>query len=109
MLGIPVLSFLFNIELKEYKAAFMILMVGSSFLAMEGYIAAIITVMRKQAWLVIGYVVVAIIIISMARKVVLISGVLGAALLYSSGICIQMMIFIILFFIFWHVKGENNV
>ena len=109
LLGIPVLSFLFNIELNEYKMAFMVLMIGSCFLAMEGYIAAIITVMRKQAWLVVGYVVTAIVIISMARKVVLISGVLGAAILYSSGICIQMLVFIILFFIFWNVKGENNV
>lgn len=100
-LGIPVLGWLYNSDLTTYKTAFMILLVGSAFLATEGYMAAIITVFRKQKYLLIGYGISAILAIVVARKAVREYGVLGASVAYSGIIMVQMFVFIILFLIFY--------
>lgn len=108
LLGIPILGWLYNTNLMTYKSAFMILLVGSGFLAMQGYFSAILTIMRKQNWLIIGYGVSATIALGASKTVILGYGINGAAVLYSSTICIQMLIFGILFIVFWGKSNRQN-
>lgn len=109
LLGIPVLSILYNTDLSEYKLAFIILLVGSGFLATEGYIQAIITIMRKQNWLLIGFCLSAVAAMFAANPIVEQYGILGASLLYTGIVFIRMLIFIVMFICFWNKQVAKAI
>lgn len=104
--GIPVLNIFYNTDLNALKIPFMILLVGSGFLATEGYIVAILTVMRKQNWLLIGYTSSAVLALLFSRRAILQGGIMGAACLYSGIVFVQMLIFAILFIVFYNENKE---
>ena len=105
-LGISVLSILYNTDLSAYKIPFMILLLGGGFLAASGYLSVVVTIMRKQNWLMIGYVSAAIIALATARPLVLSMGAMGAALLYANIVFGQMIIFGVIFAVFY--RGEKQ-
>ncbi len=105
-LGISVLSVLYNTDLSAYKIPFMILLLGGGFLAASGYLSVVVTIMRKQNWLMIGYVSAAIIALATARPLVLSMGAMGAALLYANIVFGQMIIFGVIFAVFY--RGEKQ-
>ncbi|MCQ2081345.1 MAG: lipopolysaccharide biosynthesis protein [Lachnospiraceae bacterium] len=107
LLGIPVLNIFYNAELEEYKSSFMILLIGSGFLAMEGYFQAILTIMRKQQWLVIGFLISALSALVLAKPIVLKQGVKGASMLYTGIVMVQMIVFLIMFTWFWRTKTHE--
>ena len=57
VLGIPVLSILYNCDLSNYKVDLLILMLGGGILAYVGFLTTIITLMRNQNIILIGYVI----------------------------------------------------
>lgn len=83
MVGIPVLSFLYNMDLASYKRELLILLLGGGALAANGYLSIILTIMKQQKKMMMGYIVIAILAISFSEKVVLQYAALGAAVLYS--------------------------
>lgn len=95
-LGIPILSILYNTKLDEYKVAFMVLLIGSGFLATEGYVASVIVLMRKQSYLLIGYGISTLTALFCSNHVVMNYGVIGAAVLYSAIVGLQMLVFVVL-------------
>lgn len=107
-LGIPVLNIFYNAKLEEYKSSFIILLIGSGFLAMEGYLQAILTIMRKQQWLVIGFLISAVSALLLARPIVLKRGVMGASMLYTGIVMVQMIVFLIMFTWFWRTKTHET-
>lgn len=107
LFGIPVLNILYNTDLKNYKNSFMILLIGSGFLAIQGYLAAIITIMRKQNWLLIGYVIPAVAILIISKPIIMAYNIIGASLLYCGIVFLQMMIFVIQFFFFYLKRNER--
>lgn len=54
-LGIPVLSFIYGIKLSYFKIEFMILLIGGGFGASVWLFNNILTIMRKQKGLLLGY------------------------------------------------------
>ena len=58
--GIPVLSILYATDLKPLTIEFYLLMVGSGFLAFAAFLGSVLTTIRKQHHMLIGYVVTAI-------------------------------------------------
>ncbi len=61
VLGIPFLNVLYHASLEEYKVPFMILMLGGGMLAVVGYEVVVLTIMRSQLQISIGYLAAAII------------------------------------------------
>lgn len=55
LLGVPVLSILYNTDLSDYKAELIVLLVGGGFLGLSGFLTTVITIMRIQRTLIIGY------------------------------------------------------
>lgn len=95
--GIPLLSILYNTDLSGYKHAFMILLIGGSFLAFSGYFGVMITVLRKQDWLLIGYMLSAVAALGISRVAILHKGIIGAAYLYMGIMLLQAVIFAVIF------------
>lgn len=99
--GIPVLSLLYNMDLAEYKTSFMVLLMGGSFLAVSGYLSVVITIMRKQKWLLIGYILAALIAFVAAKPMILIGGTIGASFLYTGIVLLQVIAFAVIFIKFF--------
>lgn len=82
VLGIPVLSILYNCDLSNYKVDLLILMLGGGILAYVGFLTTIITLMRNQNIILIGYVIGGVLAIVLSQLVVSLYGLRGASILY---------------------------
>ncbi len=99
LLGIPVLSFMYNTNLQPYKSELIILLIGGGFLGMSGLLNAVITIIRFQKWLAWGYAIVAILAFLFSDIVVKQYEMMGAAVLYTVLMAILSICFLTLFFI----------
>lgn len=91
LLGIPVLSFLYNTNLEAYKSELLILLLGGGFLGLSGLLNTVITIMRKQKKLLLGYLIIAILAYILSHPVVRKYEMWGAATFYTllmAGLCI---------------------
>lgn len=91
LLGIPVLSWLYNTDLGSYKAELLILLLGGGFLGLSGLLNAVITIIRYQKSLMWGYAVMAVLAYFFSDRIVRQYGMMGAAGLYTilmGGLCL---------------------
>ena len=83
-IGCPVLGIMYNTDLSAYRTDLAILMIGGGMLAYVNFFPVVITVMRKQRYLTIGYIVLAVLAGLTAEKAVSAYGIRGATVLYTS-------------------------
>lgn len=96
ILGIPVLSILYNTNLKPYKTELIILLLGGGFLALSGLLVTIMTIIRIQGRQAIGYIIVAIFAYTLSPIFVRKYEIMGAATLYLLLMILLCLIFSIL-------------
>lgn len=82
LVGIPVLSLLFNADLAPYKAEFVIMLLGGGVYALVYFITVPLTAMRLQKLISYGFLAASVISLLAGKPLVLAHGVKGAALLY---------------------------
>lgn len=99
LLGIPVLSWLYNTDLSPYKTELIILLLGGGFLGLSGLLNAVITIIRYQKSLMWGYAAVALLALLFSDRVVGAYGMMGAAILYTALMGILCVVFVLLFVI----------
>lgn len=100
LLGIPVLSFLYNTDLSAYKSELLILLVGGGFLAWSGVLNAAIVIIRYQKVMLLCYGITAVLAFFMSNYVVRIYQMMGAAMLYM-----LLVMFLCLSFLFVLIFG----
>lgn len=106
-LGIPILSWLYNTDLTNYKIELLTLLLAGGFLAGTGYLTAVLTTMRMQKYLFIGYVVVALLAFCFMNRAVGSYGILGGAIYY----CLLMFVLCIIYLIMLSIgliKGKQK-
>lgn len=79
LIGIPVLSWLYHTDLRDYWRELVILQIAGGFLAVSGYLIALLTVMRRQHQMLAGYLAVGALAFFLMNPVVERYGTLGAA------------------------------
>ena len=97
LLGIPVLSWLYNTDLAPYKTELLILLLGGGFLGLSGLLNAFITIIRYQKRIMWGYAFISVLAFLFSNRIVEKYEMMGASILYTAlmgGLCI---IFSILF------------
>lgn len=82
LFGIPLLSFVYNIDLSKYKESLMILMLGGGMNAIVGYLLCIITILRRQKLVLFCYGMVGLIAYFVSDIIVINYQILGASILY---------------------------
>lgn len=82
-LGVPVLSLLFGEDLSRFKWELLLLLVAAGFTAASDFMAAVITIMRRQKTLLYGYGFTALLALVLAKGMVLRFQMMGAALLFT--------------------------
>ena len=82
-IGCPVLGWLYNADLHEFRPHLTILMVGGGMLALVNFFTVVVTVVRGHNHLMVGYVAVAIAAKLMSHTYVARYGIMGATVLYT--------------------------
>lgn len=82
VLGIPVLSWLYNTDLSGYRPQLLILLLGGGFLGLSGLLSAVITIIRYQKSLMWGYAVVGLLAYAFSNVIVERYKMMGASVLY---------------------------
>lgn len=95
LLGIPVLGFLYNVELAEYRNDLVLVMVSGGISALVTFSYYVITILRQQTWILAGYIAAFIYAIFTARIMVKQYAIRGAIFAYGSSVGIIAVIFII--------------
>lgn len=110
VLGVPVLSWLYNTDLASYRTELLIMLLGGGILALSGFLVVIITIIRAQKYIVYGYLGVAVLAYFLSPIFVEKSGILGASILYLVLMLILSIAFsFVLFFVMMkNEKLENN-
>lgn len=110
VVGIPVLSFLYNTDLKNYKIELLWLLVGGGLLGLTGVYSAILTIMRRQKWLMLGYAGVALVALCVSSLVVSYYGIMGAVMLYNALLLALCVAFVMMITInIWDEKSFNSI
>lgn len=108
LLGVPVLSWLYNTDLSPYKTELLILLLGGGFLGLSGFLNTVITIIRYQKSLMWGYTLVAICAFLFSDRIVGSFGMMGAAVLYTLLMGVLCSVFTILF-AFGIFRKKNQV
>lgn len=82
-IGCPVLGILYNADLHSYKLCLTILMIGGGMLALVNLFTVVVTVVRGQKHLMVGYVVTAVVANVLSYYFVSNYGIIGATILYT--------------------------
>lgn len=95
ILGLPILSWLYNVELGGYWREFLILLWGGIALAYATYMTIPLTIMRKQNVVALAYGISAVLGGLGQRKLVADNGMMGASVLYAIVTVIVMLVMIV--------------
>ena len=99
-IGCQILSFVFGIKLIQYVDVLTVLLVGGGFFAFAVIEQVVLTVMRRQMFLLVGFVMASIIAFIISDPLVKKFGLLGAGWAYtiSAGTLFIVLAFLIIFF-----------
>lgn len=92
-LGIPVLSFLYGVDLGGYRSVLMVLLVGGAFNAASVILYYGLITMRHQGAILLGYAIAAVAAFLFSRTVIECYGLMGAAFLYDGIMLLLVIIF----------------
>ena len=96
LLGIPVLSLIYGVDLTDYKKALVILLIGGGALAIVNFLQMIITVTRKQKLLNIGYLLAFLLFVFGGKTITEKHGMIGISVFYTAVVMILGAVFIVL-------------
>jgi O-antigen/teichoic acid export membrane protein len=82
LLGIPVLSLFFGKDLSMYKGGLLVLMTGGSLLAYSNFARIVLTIMRKQWWVIAAYAVGTVFEFCLAGPFITKDGIFGGCMIY---------------------------
>lgn len=83
LLGIPVLSFIYGVDLGEYHEVFTVLLVFGGIAAMDAFGSAVLTVMRRQGFILVAYGIAFLLDILLMERIVAQFQLMGAGLVYG--------------------------
>lgn len=99
ILGIPVLSLFYGIDLSKYKVHLLVVILGGCFCTLSYVFDNALVVIRKQYLLVVAYIITWVYVKAVSNILIKKAGMLGAVSLYASSmfmfVCVTVVIFIV--------------
>lgn len=105
-IGIPILSFIFGVDLTAYKYELCVVMAGGGMLAYATFFSTVITIIRMQRSLLICYGVVALAAKLLSAYFVTAYGIMGAAIMYS--VLMTILTIMLLVIMIWKIRKEKG-
>ena len=109
LMGIPVLSFIYAVDLSPYKRHLLIIILGGCFCTFSYVFDNALIIIRKQYILVFSYVVTWVYVGFVAEKMTDIWGVMGAALAYTTAMAVFFIITAVIFVVCFKNACKNNI
>lgn len=111
IMGIPILSIIYNTNLYQYKFDFAIVLLGGYLLAIAGYMMTILTIMRKQKWGIIAYFICGLLATIFSNSIVTKFQFTGATVLYtlSIGLVVVILFIVVCVYIEKYKKLLNDI
>lgn len=106
VLGIPALSVVYGVDLTGYKTELMVLLLGGGFLAYTSFYQMILTVIRRQNWLITGYLLGYGLFLLLGRWTVEQGGILGVSVFYTTVVAVIAVYFVLV--ILWGYKVRKK-
>ena len=107
ILGCPVLSIVFSVQLNQYRNVLIVLLIGGGFFALAVVEQVILTVMRKQKYLLIGFIIASITAMICSNPLVSRMQLLGAGMAYTvSAIVLCVVMGIMICCLFFKEKNQ---
>ena len=82
LIGLPLLSFVYDIDLSSYKLEFIMMLVGGALYALEYYLTIPVMIIQEQSKLAYAYVIAILVSLFCQKAIVHGYGLLGVAYLY---------------------------
>lgn len=98
LVGIPVLSFIYGTDLSHLRLILVIIVTAGGINSFGTILYYSLTVMRRQNWLLAGYIVTAVIALFLAPYCVSHFGLMGAACAFALIVTVRSVIFVFIFF-----------
>lgn len=95
LIGIPVLNVVYAVDLTPYVKEFIIILCGGSVAAFSIIVYYMLTIMRYQQWMIVGYGVTAVAAYFLSPIMVERNGIMGASLAFLLFSVIRMVVFVI--------------
>lgn len=110
MLGCQILTVVFGVQLMQYRDVLIVLLIGGSFFTFAVIEQVILTVMRRQIWLLVGFILASTTAFVVSDSLVDSWKLLGAGYAYtlSAGILFLVLLMMILLFLY-NEKKRNKV
>lgn len=107
--GIPVLSAFFGSDLSGLRPVLLVIIFAGGINSFGTILYYAITVMRKQKWLLGGYICTAVLAYFISPLFVKVLGIMGAALSFAVIVAFRGILFLIIFFVSYMRKKNENV
>ena len=95
LLGVPVLDFVFGVDLREYKPLFMLLLLFGIVVALDQFGTMLLTVMRRQQFVLVAYAISLVLDLMFMNSIVEKFNLWGAGLVYGLVVSSILVIYII--------------
>jgi len=99
LLGIPVLSLFYGIDLSDYNVHLLVVIIGGCFYTFSSVFDNALVAMRKQNILVISYIITWVYIQMVANKMVQYWGIMGASMAYATAMLVFLFFTMIIFLV----------
>ena len=108
LLGIPILSMLYHTDMKPYKTDLMLMMVGSGFLGFSVLLTGLLTIMRHQKSILIGYIIISLFSFFLTDRAVVGYEIRGAVAFYVLMLILLSFIFLVYYIIYVILEKEHE-
>lgn len=82
IIGLPLLSWMYKVDLMNYRRVFFFVMIGGTLYTLSSYVIVILTTIREQNWIVVGCIISFAVYIIMGKRMVNSMELIGASYLY---------------------------
>lgn len=107
LVGLPVLSMIYGIDLSQYRGLFVVLLIFGGISALNSFALVILTVMRRQYVIIVAYIIALLINTIFMNRIVMRYQLMGAGMVYGLAMSVVLGIFILCIAI--NFVGRNKV
>ena len=104
LLGLPVLSIVYGVNLMTFKTEFMLLLLGGGCLAFVNFFTMIITITRFQKYLIVGYAFISLLFFILGKDVAVKYNIIGISAFYT----LLMLLLAIIFFVYIIIIAKKS-
>lgn len=107
--GLDLLGYIYGVAIREYKSLFALLLVFGGVAALDSFLVIALTVIRKQYWAIVAYVIAILCVWAGIDRVVRIFGLWGAGILYGASVGVVVLVLLpAVFVVLYKSINVNN-